>query len=726
MKSLAVAFALTIAGATGLAAQSDAARWAAQARNITIIRDDWGIAHVFGRSDADAVFGMIYAQAEDDFNRIETNYLDAMGRLAEAEGEGQIWHDLRARLFTDPDSARALYRTSPPWLKQLMTAWADGLNFYLSKHPDVHPRVITHFEPWMALTFSEGSIGPDVERIDLAQLSAFYGNGAPPAAASGGSGDGETPVDPTGSNGIAVAPSNTVNHHALFLINPHTSFFFRDELQMTSEQGLHAYGAATWGQFFLYQGWNDHLGWMHTSSGVDAIDQWLETVVMHGDKPFYKYGAEERPMTASTITIAYRNAAGTMAERRFTVYRTHHGPIVARAGDKWMSFAIMNDPMHALIESYTRTKARNLQEFRRTVELRTNSSNNTVYADGDGNIAYFQASFIPRRDTSFDWKRPMDGSNPATDWHGLLTVDEMPHIVNPAGGWIYNSNDPPWTAAGPDSPRKADFPAYVDNGGESARGHHAVRVLQNTHDFTRESLQQAAFDSYLTWFEKPIPALLHAWDAAADNDPMKARLRDQIEALRGWDLRWGANSVPTTLAIFWAENTYRRSGRAAREAGVSVEDYLGSRATVAELLDPLAAAADTIAARFGSWRTPWGGINRFQRLDDAIAGHFDDTKASIPVPFAPGTWGSLASFAARAYPNTRKRYGSSGNSFVAVVEFGDSVRARAVTAGGISGDPGSRHFADEAQRYADGNLRDVYFYRTQLQGHTEREYHPGG
>ncbi len=245
-------------------------RWERQAQDVTIIRDDWGIPHVYGKTDADAVFGLMYAQAEDDFNRIEINYLNSMGRLAEAEGESAIYQDLRMKLFINPDSMKAKYAASPDWLQRLMNAWAGGLNFYLYKHPEVKPRVITRFEPWMALTFSEGSIGGDIERINLRDLEAMYGAGA---AAPVGNGDAEDiEADPTGSNGIAIAPANTVNHHALLLINPHTSFFFRAEVQVVSDEGLNAYGAVTWGQFFVYQGFNDHVGWMHTSSGVDAID----------------------------------------------------------------------------------------------------------------------------------------------------------------------------------------------------------------------------------------------------------------------------------------------------------------------------------------------------------------------------------------------------------------------------------------------------------------------
>lgn len=694
-----------------------------QAANVTIVRDDWGIAHVTGKTDADAVFGAIYAQAEDDFNRIETNYLNALGRLAEAEGEKAIWSDLRQKMFIDPVVLKKDYAASPPWLQKLMTAWADGLNFYLAKHPDVHPRVLTHFEPWMALSFTEGSIGGDIESINLAQLQAFYGGGQSVAAIQ--KDEDEWLKEPSGSNGMAIAPKNTKDGHALLLINPHTSFFFRSELQMTSGEGLNVYGASTWGQFFIYQGFNEHCGWMHTSSAVDAIDEFAETVTGGKDGFTYKYADKQLPMETTVIKVPYKTATG-MAERTFTVFRTQHGPVVRKTADgKWISVALMNNPIDALMQSYGRTKSKNYKEFKQYMELHSDSSNNTIYADDAGNIAYFHANYIPRRDPKFDWTNPVDGSDPATDYKGLLSVDESPNLFNPVSGWLYNSNNWPWSAAGASSLKQSDYPKYVDKGVESARGLHAIRVLDGKKDFTLESLNTAAYDSYLTWFDKTLPALIKAWNSMPENDPLKAKTVEQIAVLKAWDHRWAVDSIPTSVAVYWAEDISQKVGADARGAGISVEDYVATRATTAQLLASLVAGSDKLTADFGKWQTPWGDINRFQRLNDDIVHPFTDAGASIPVGFTSATWGSLASFGARSYKGSKKIYGTSGNSFVAVVEFGPKVRAKAVTAGGESGDVNSKHFNDQVERYATGNLREVYFYPSQLKSHTEREYHPG-
>ena len=698
--------------ARSLSAQSadDIRRWERQAQNVTIIRDDWGIAHVYGKTDADAVFGMEYAQAEDDFNRIETNYLNSLGRLAEAEGEAVVFQDLRQKLFVDPDSLRAQYARSPAWLKRLMDAFADGLNFFLYKHPEVKPRVITRFEPWMALSFTEGSIGGDIERISVRELAALYGDSAR-ATPGPRTQDGEFEPDPSGSNGIAIAPRLAANRRALLWINPHTSFFFRSELQMVSEEGLNAYGAATWGQFFIYQGFNATAGWMHTSSGVDNIDEFYE--------------ARGGATSSRKITVPFKTG-----QRTFTVQYTPRGPIVRKEGDRLVSVSLMWQPINALIQSYSRTKARNLAEFRKIMDLPTNSSNNTVFADAEGNIAYFHSNYIPRRDTSFDWTRPVDAGNPASSYKGVLSFDETPNVVNPASGWVYNANNWPWSAAGEGggaSPSRAQYPRYVETGAEeTARGFHALRVLVGKSNWTMNTLRDAAFDSYLPAFERMIPPLLAAYDQAPPGDSLKSKLAEAVAALRAWDYRWGSESVPTALAVFWGGSIGRRVARDARAADISVMQYIAtSRARAADLLGSLAGAVDTLNANFGTWKTTWGTINRFQRISPEIAARFDDAQPSIPVPFTASVWGSLAAFGSRPYANTKKWYGTSGNSFVAVVEFGDSVRAKAVTAGGESGSPRSPHFNDQAERYASGDLRDVYFYRSQLAGHSEREYHPG-
>lgn len=725
--SAAAGAAPVTAAAPAAPAVGEEARLKAAARRVTILRDKWGIPHVYGRTDADAVFGLVYAQAEDDFRRVELNFINAMGRLAEVEGEAELYKDLRMKLFINPDELKRQYAQAPAWLKKLMNAWADGLNFYLQTHPGVTPALLTRFEPWMALSFSEGSIGGDIETIDIKQLQALYEGGArlplmPPVLMS--SGDGVDPdKEPGGSNGFAIAPALTKNKRALLMINPHTSFYFRPEVHVRSQEGLNAYGAVTWGQFFVYQGFNDRVGWMHTSGGGDVIDEYLETISEKDGQFFYAYGGEQRPLKAVDIELPYKTKDG-MASKTVRVYYSHHGPIVRAKDGKWVAVRLMNEPLKALTQSFIRTKARNYKQFYKSMELRTNSSNNTVYADADGNIAYFHGNFIPRRDARFDWKHPVDGSDPATEWQGLHEVKETITLFNPKNGWIQNTNNWPYTAAGPYSPKVKDYPAYMSVFPENPRGIHALRVLENKKDFTIESLIAASYDTQLPAFESLLPQLFEAYDALPD-DARKAALAPQVKALRAWDMRYSLESTSTSLAVYWAQDLWNTYQPLAKTKEVPVLDYIQAAITPQQRIEALERAVARLTADFGSWQTPWGEINRFQRLTGDIVQPFDDSKPSLPVAFASANWGSLAAYGMTSKQKTRRIYGERGNSFVAAVEFGPRIKARSILAGGQSGDPASPHFNDQAAMYARGEFKDVLFYKADIEKHLERRYHPG-
>ncbi len=717
---------------------AELARWEQRARNVTIYRDTWGIAHVYGKTDADAVFGFLYAQAEDDFPRIELNYLDASGRRAEVEGESEIYRDLRMKLFIDPAEMQRLYAASPAWLRALMDAFADGLNYYLHTHPHVQPRLLTRFEPWMALTFTEGSIGGDIESISLRELEAFYGprpartgriDRPSPATWPTRSADSDRPQESQGSNGFAIAPKLTAAGHALLLINPHPTFYFRPEIHVASDEGLDAYGAVTWGQFFIYQGFNSRCGWMHTSDGGDVIDEYRIAVREKPGAPgefVYRHGATDRPVTAKKITVPYRTAAGGRAERTFTAYFTHHGPIVRAVDGRWVAVKLFLDPIPALTQSYRRTKARSYAEFLEVMQLRTNTSNNTVYADADGNIAYFHGNFIPRRDPQFDYIGLVDGNDPRTDWQGKHEIADTIHFLNPPVGWLQNTNNWPFSAAGPDSPRPDRFPRYLWTAPENARGRNAVRVLTGRRDFTLDSLIAAGYDPYLIAFEQLLPPLFAAFDALPATDARRSRLAEPLAALRTWDRRSGTASVPTTLAVLWAQELGGPLIRAAKDRQIVIVDHILASTDAAARLAAFARTLDRLERDFGTWRTPWGEINRFQRLSGAIKPHFDDAQPSLPVGFGPADWGSLAAFGPTAnQPATKRIYGNRGNSFVAAVEFGPRVRAKTILAGGVSNDPASPAFNNQAALYADGKFKDALYYRADVERAAVRRYRPG-
>jgi acyl-homoserine lactone acylase PvdQ len=716
---------LLFTGCSRQGVDTEIQRLEARAKAVTIIRDDFGVPHVYAKTDADAVFGMLYAQAEDDFNRVEQNYIWATGRLAEVEGEDAIYSDLRARLYMTVDEAKAAYESAPDWLRALCDAFADGLNYYLYTNPDVKPRLLTRFEPWMPMFFSEGSIGGDIEQIPLAGIEAFYGDGQTSSVAGNGHAGRPLFKEPSGSNGFAISGELTESGSAMLLINPHTSLFFRAEMHVISEEGLNAYGAVTWGQFFVYQGFNENTGWMHTSTHVDFIDEFVEDVFETDGKLLYRYGDEARPVATSEVTLRYKDGDG-LSQRTFSMYHTHHGPITHELDGKWVATKINWDPVRALEQSFVRTKLSGHDEFRKMMDIRTNSSNNTVYADSTGNIAYYHGNFVPKRDPSLDYSKPVDGSDPATDWRGLHTIDEIVTILNPPNGWIQNCNSTPFTAAAEFSPRREDYPGYMAPDAEDFRGIHAVRVLTGQTGLTLDKLIDLAYDPYLPGFEWLIPGLIAAYDEIRQQNPA---IGDAIDVLRNWDLRLAPDSVAMTLAHFYGvsylanadlPDNMRRAPRMDRI------NYLGTGTEPEERLRIFGDVVAKLESDFGRWNVPWSEVNRYQRIDGSIDQNFDDDAPSLPVGnMASSYWGSLAAFGARGRQDTRKIYGTRGNSFVAVVEFGDRVSAKTLLAGGQSGDPDSPHFDDQAQRYVDAKFKDAAYYREDVERRAQRTYHPG-
>jgi len=695
------------------------------AKNTEIIRDDFGVPHIYGKTDADAVFGLLYAQAEDDFNRVERNYIWAIGRLAEIEGEKSLYSDLRARLYMTKDEAQKHFDESPAWLQKLCIAFADGLNYYLKTHPEVTPKLITHFEPWMPMYFSEGSIGGDIERVSTRKIKNFYDSSNKKMAVS----DGLIRLkddEPRGSNGFAIAGSKTKSGKAMLLINPHTSFFFRGEVHVVSEEGLNAYGAVTWGQFFVYQGFNSKTGWMHTSTGTDIIDEFEETIVKDGAKTLYKYGKDTRALDSIKVNLKYSSSKG-MQEKSFMTYRTHHGPITHANGDKWVTTALMWSPVKALKQSFTRTKKSNYKEFTEMMDIRTNSSNNTVYADADGTIAYYHGNFIPKRDVSFDYTKPVDGSNPKTDWQGLHALEDNILVLNPPNGWIQNCNSTPFTSALEYSPKKEDYPAYMHSFPENFRGIHAIPLLTKAEDLTLDSLIDLAYDTYLPGVDLLISGLI---EASKKSTVKTKEAKEAIALLKKWDFRVAVNSVEMTLAQFYLNGYYAsrkipRSNGNKRMNRLARFEYMSKTASAKERLAIFQTALEKLKVDFGSWKTAWGIFNRYQRNDAKIRQDFNDAKPSLPVGLASGRWGALASFGTRFGKDTKRQYGTSGNSFVAVVEFGDKVTAKTMLAGGQSSDVNSPHFSDQSQRYADKQFKEVAYYKEDVLKRAKRTYHPG-
>ena len=710
--------------------------WKNHSKNTTIIRDNYGVPHIYGKTDADAVFGLIYAQCEDDFPRVEMNYIEKLGRKAEILGENEIYNDLYIRLVIDSTDAIRDYETAPDWLKKLLNAFSDGINYYLYTHPQTKPRLLTHFQPWYPLLWTDGSIGAiSTGDVTESELAKFYQIPEPLLASYSFSQEqiiaATQPLkeDQDGSNGFAIAPAKSVSSKAMLYINPHTTFYFRPEVQITSDEGLRVYGAVTWGQFFIYQGFNDYCGWMHTSNNVDVSDLYYESIRKSENGYEYLYNNKWMPVVEKKVLIKFLNKSGKANQKIFTTYFTHHGPIMSRREGKPISVRSNNRDIKGLIQSWLRTKATDLKTFEQTMALCANASNNTVYADRQGNIAYWHGNFVPKRSLNYNWNNPVDGTRSETEWQGLHKLNELINVKNPANGWIQNCNSTPFTCCDTYSPNKNDYPTYSAPDGENFRGVSAIRVLSEKEKFTLDEMITAGYDARLSAFEVMIPALLKAFDELNSTDTLKNQLALPVHYLRNWNMKASDTSVAQNLAIHWAELLGPQLRRVYintnEEDQVQTINRFCKESPGQQMLMPLLQATRYLEKQYGKWQTSWGSANRLQRPASSGSKSYSDSLLSLPVPYASALWGMLPSFNSRTFSGTKKRYGVSGNSFVCAVEFGEKIRAKSLLVGGNNADPLSPFFAGELKSFATGQFKEVWFYRKDVKKHSISTYKPG-
>jgi acyl-homoserine-lactone acylase len=736
---------------------AEKARWEKHVAQTKIIRDEWGIPHIYGKSDADAVFGLMYAQCEENFPQIEKNYLEMLGRLqelkendiAKSHAEEKVYADLMMKLIQDSVDAIKDYNNSPVWFQKLLQAHADGINYYLAKHPNVQPQVIHQFKPWYHLMWTDGSVSPTrsggIKEQDVAK---FYGNIKDMDVYQ--KSVVENPFDMEektlkGSNGFAIAPIHSKSGNAMLYINPHVPFYFRSEMHMVSEEGLNVYGAVTWGQMFIYQGFNEKCGWMHTSSYADVADVYLEKISKKGTGFTYEFEKEQLPVTSRNIEIKYYDG-GILKTKLITTYKTHHGPVMGSKDGKWLSLHENNRSLNALLECWTRTKSKNLKEYKTALNLLANNSNNTVYADADGNIGYWHGNYMPKRNNpNYDYTRPVDGSIKATDWNGVHALDEIVQSINPKNGWLQNCNATPFTVAGENSPKAENYPGYMAPDGENPRGLNAVKLLTAVDKISLDELIQLGYNKHLTAFDILLPSIIsESRKIQKDTNIERARKNlmtaDMVKAigyLEKWNHDADTNSIAQTIAIMWMaeinnpNNHFKFSFAPSteEEGTMMIKRYQSINEKEINLkLFCLNNALNNLKSTYGTWEMSWGQINRYQRVNPGS--NFSDSVASIAVARTSSKFGQLPSFESKIMvgadkKSTQKRYGYSGNSFVAAVSFGKKVEAKTIITGGQSRWANDKHFTDQAQMYIDGNFKTVHFYKEDVLAHKVTEYKPG-
>ena len=661
------------------------------AKNVTIYRDTYGVPHVFGRTDASTVFGFAYAQAEDNFWRVEENFILALGRASELYGEKMLDEDRLNHALEIPRLAREEYARLDKHMRSLCDAYADGFNYYLARHSEVKPRLLTKIEPWYTLAF----IRYNYFQNGFARDRSLRRLGIQTAAI-------DSDLKPhTGSNGWVIGPSKSATGNAMLFINPHLPFFGPGQVyegHVHSDEGWNFTGYTRFGFPMPYVGHNENCGWVSTDNAADLTDVYSETFDDPARPLAYKYGNGYRLATEHVEEIKVKTPTG-IETRKFTMRKTHHGPIVAARDGKLLAVRMAKFESDGwLREWYDMTRATSLAAMKRAMTPLNMLFGNMMYADRQGNTWYLYNGAVPKRDPRFDWTKPVDGSDPATEWQGYHTIDELPQLTNPKTGWMQNCNTTPFLLTSEGNPDPKQFPKYMVQEGDNPRGAISREILASKAKFTFDEWKQVAFDTRVMNADKRLPGLL----AKLKQDP---GLREVYDELAGWNHRSTNDSVAMTIFSLWHDR-------------VSNDEKMNELSALTEVIN-------TLQRDFGTWKVAWGELTRLQRIDESKDEDFQDSKPSLAVSGVNGNDGAVFTFYATPERGQKRRYGVAGGTYISVVEFAPKIRALSVHTFGASGDPKSRHYMDQSALYTRGEFKPSWLTLDEIRANLESSYHPG-
>ncbi len=645
-----------------------------------ILWDNWGVPHIYAVSNPDMYYAFGWAQMNSHANLILQLYAQARGQAAEYFGKSYLESDKQILLFDLPGLARNSYLKQNKEYKSYLDAFVKGINDYALAHPDEIGENLRQVLPVTA----EDIIAHTMRVICLEFLASDDINNV------------RRMTDP-GSNSMAIAPSKSQSGKSMLISNPHLpwgDFFLWFEAHLNSDD-IHTYGAALVGMPVLTIAFNNNLGWTHTVNTIDASDRYALT--LRGDG--YLLDGKTEQFVKKVITIKVKQDDGSLAAQQFEFKYSKHGPVTGEKGDKAYAVRIAGLENSAIIEQYHKmSSARNLQEFEAAIRMLQNPMFNVVYADKSGNILYLFGGDVPVRsegDFAF-WHGTVDGSDSKYIWQQTHPYEDLPRVLNPPSGFLQNCNDAPWVCTYPAVLEPSRFPPYMAPAGTWWRAQRAINMIKDNPSISFDQLVDYKLNTGMEVADRFLNDLLSAVRQFPSPEALEAAV-----ILKAWDRKTDAESKGAVLfAAWWNEidnNMFEISWD--KEKPVTTPSGLKEKKKAVEIL---VKASKAVKEKYGSADIAWGEVNRFR------IGNYD-----LPANGGPDNFGVFRTMYF-AEDKDNKKHAFHGDTYVAVTEFGDKVKASVLLSYGNATQPGNKHSGDQLKLLSEKKLRPALLERADI------------